>query len=83
MDRFDRIAQLHRIFRNHRLPVPLAEIKTQLECSERTARRYIKFLQDYMGAPLEFDRIRNGWHYLDAPGGPFELPGFWFTPSEL
>lgn len=36
---------------------------------------------EYLDAPIQYDRERNGYYY--ASGKRFELPGLWFTPSEL
>ncbi len=55
----------------------------QMDCSESTARRLVRALRDEMGAPLVYDRTRNGWRYDEHPERRFELPGLWFTPDEL
>lgn len=82
MDRFDRIYQLHHLLSSARHPVPRRRIEEELECGERTAKRTIQAMRDYLGAPIEYDRERNGYHY-DQRQGAFELPGLWFNPSEL
>lgn len=51
-----------------------------LEVSSRTVHRDIEFLRDRLGAPLVFDRIRNGYAYRD-PG--FALPLLHLTEGEL
>ena len=83
MDKFDRIFQLHTLLHSRRLPVALKVINNELECSERTARRIIALLRDYLGAPIEYDRERNGYHYAQDRQGLYELPGLWFAPDEL
>ena len=82
MDRFDRIYQLHHLLANARLPVSRRRIQEELECGERTAKRIIQAMRDYLGAPIVYDREHNGYHY-DASPGEFELPGLWFNASEL
>lgn len=82
MDRFDRIYQLHHLLANARLPVPRRRIQEELECGERTAKRIIQAMRDYLGAPIVYDRERNGYHY-NTRLGEFELPGLWFNASEL
>ena len=82
MDRFDRIYQLHHLLANARLPVPRRRIQEELECGERTAKRIIQAMRDHLGAPIVYDRERNGYHY-DTRLGEFELPGLWFNASEL
>lgn len=89
MDKFDRIQQVHRVLLHHRQPVPMAELISQLECNEKTARRALYNLRDYMQAPVEYCKDRNGWHYniqsqADADlVEKLELPGLWLTAEEI
>lgn len=83
MDKLNRIYRLHHLFRSRRLPVALARIQEELGCSERTARRAIAELRDDAGAPIAYDRERNGFHYEGAGRDTFELPGVWFSADEL
>lgn len=80
MDRLNRVYRLHQLLVGRRVPVPRATLERELECSRATLTRMIGELRDQLGAPVEFDRERGGYHYTDAA---FELPGLWFTPSEL
>lgn len=82
MDRFDRIYQLHHLLDGLRVPRPLNRLAEDMECSERTVKRTIRYLRDFLHAPIVYDRERNGYHY-DQRQGAFELPGLWFNPSEL
>ncbi len=82
MDKFDRIYQLHHLLSGRRVPVPLAEVVSRLECSRATAYRLIDILRDYLGAPIERDSA--GYRYVERPDGPaYELPGLWFSAREL
>jgi proteasome accessory factor C len=83
VDRFDRIYALHRILRAARLPVPRLTLQEGLECSRATVSRIIAELRDFLGAPIEYDRSRNGYFYAEAQRKNFELPGLWFSASEL
>jgi proteasome accessory factor C len=83
MDKFDRIFQLHTLLHSTRFPVALETINTELECSERTSRRVIALLRDYLGAPIEYSRERNGYYYAQNEQSLYELPGLWFAPDEL
>jgi len=83
MDKFDRVYELHSLLSRRRRPVPLDVIKEEMECSTSTARRALHLLRDRLGAPLEYDRERNGWFYDVAGTGRYELPGLWFSPDEL
>ncbi len=56
----------------------------ELECSESTAKRCIRDLRDRFNHPIEYDAERGGYHYGKASDiDGFELPGLWFTESEL
>lgn len=80
MHAFDQVCALHRLLRQARLPVSRRRIEHELECSHATAARVIQKMRDYLGAPIKYDRERNGYYYEhDA----FELPGFWFRADEV
>ncbi len=56
----------------------------RLECSKSTLYRTINALKDTLHAPVEFDADAGGFKYDVARGSSaFELPGLWFTPTEL
>lgn len=84
MDKLNRIADLQRILKGRRTPIPLRRLMDQLECSESTARRLLSSYRDDFGAPVVFDRVAGGWS-LEGRGedGSNFLPGFWFKPDEL
>lgn len=83
MDRLQRIYRLHQIISSNRLPVSHSVLQEKIECSRATVNRIIQELRDYFNAPLEYDRERNGYHYALKPGETFELPGVWFSATEL
>ncbi len=85
MDRFDRIFALHQLFSSSRQPVSRQQIEQTLECSRATAKRIIDNMRDYLNAPIEYDRERNGYYYArdSEYGKMYELPGVWFNASEL
>ena len=84
MDRFDRIYHLHGLLSNRHTPLPLEQIKQQLECSKSTATRLVETLRDDLNAPLEYNREANGYFYNQkSPNKPYELPGLWFNAEEL
>ncbi len=80
MERFHRYYRLPRILSSRRLPVSRAVLERELECTRATVMRVIEELRNY-GAPVEYLREANGYRY--TPGKAFELPGIWFSPSEL
>jgi proteasome accessory factor C len=63
--------------------VPLKVLQDKLGCSRATARRYIDELKLYLNAPIEYDYGRKGYHYATRDGKIFELPGLWFSATEL
>ncbi|MDD5364589.1 MAG: YafY family protein [Gallionellaceae bacterium] len=80
MDRMQRIFKLHQILAARRYPVPRGQLEAELECSRASLTRIIAEMRDFFDAPIEFDKEAGGYRYSrDA----FELPGLWFTPSEL
>lgn len=85
MDRFDRIFALHQLLSSHRNPVSRQQIEQVLECSRATAKRIVDNMRDYLNAPIEYDRARNGYYYArdSVYGEMYELPGVWFNASEL
>jgi len=80
MDRMQRIFKLHQILAARRYPVPRGQLETELECSRASLTRIIAEMRDFFDAPIEFDKEAGGYRYSRAA---FELPGLWFTPSEL
>ncbi len=85
LDKFDRIYELHRIFRTRRTPISRHELMQRLDgCSEPTVYRLIRFMKDILGAPIEWDSDLEGYRYrLNAGEEPYELPGLWFNAKEL
>ena len=83
MDRLQRIYKLHRAVSSRRHPVSCQTLQNELECSRATVNRIIQEMRLYFNAPIEYDRQHNGYHYAPGDGQPFELPGLWFSESEL
>lgn len=80
MDRMQRIFKLHQILANRRYPIPRGQLESELECSRASLTRIIAEMRDFFDAPIEFDKEAGGYRYSREA---FELPGLWFTPSEL
>ncbi len=80
MNKFDRIYDLHRIFRQRRYPVAMQTLCDELECGEATVKRLIRLMREQFGAPI-FNVRGKGWRY--DPNIAFELPGMWFNADEL
>lgn len=79
----DRVFIAHRELKAARMPIPAARLREALgEASSKQLRRTLHYLRDVLQAPLDYDKRAKGWHY-DRTAPAFELPGLWFTPSEL
>lgn len=74
--RFWRIDQLIRSGRYPNVP----ELACDLEVSRRTIERDVAYMRDLLGAPIEYDRTRRGYHYTEAS---FQVPSVELTEGEL
>src|SRR6185295_9825829 len=83
MDKFDRIFRLHAILASRRTPIPLEDLMAKLECSKSTVLRTINALKNHLNAPIVFDVNAGGYKYAGDGSEMYELPGVWFTESEL
>ena len=84
MDRFDRIYSLHKILAARRTPISRNALEEKLESNRSTVKRTIGEMRLYLGAPICYDRKRNGYYYdTQADGHAFEIPGLWFNSNEL
>lgn len=83
MNSLQRIYKLHQAISSRRYPVSCQTLQDELECSRATVKRIIQELRLYFNAPLEYDRSRNGYCYAIGEGQSFELPGLWFSSTEI
>lgn len=83
IDKFDRFQLLHRHFLSHRRPIPVSRLAELLECTEKTVKRCIDQMRNYLDAPIEYFPEARGWHYADKDRDLYQLPGLWLTASEL
>ena len=84
LDRFDRIYALHRVLAGRRVALSQKELEARLECSRATVNRTIAAMRNFLNAPIEYDRERNGYLYAsEGIAENWELPGLWFSASEL
>lgn len=83
MDKFDRFQLLHRQFRSHRLPIPIGRLAIALCCTEKTVKRTIEQMQEFLDAPIHYFPEYRGWHYADRDQDLYQLPGLWLTGGEL
>lgn len=83
MDKTTRTYKLHRLLHGRRTVVTLQKIMEELDCSRATANRVIKEMREEFQAPIEYDYEREGYLYVKTDGKTFDLPGVWFSESEL
>lgn len=62
----------------------MEELKSELEVSQASVKRDIRFLRDRMGCPIEWVVKKQRYFLRELPGGGrYELPGLWFDASEI
>ena len=83
MDRMQRMYKLHQAISSRQYPISFQLLQEELECSRATVKRSIQEMRLYFNAPLEYDRSRNGYRYATEEGQAFELPGLWFSSTEI
>jgi len=77
------VVELHNILSASRYPVSTETLMQIMACSNSTIGRILRDMKNSYDAPIEFDRIKNGYYYNTNSGEIFELPGLWFNESEL
>ncbi|MDX8401094.1 MAG: WYL domain-containing protein [Mariprofundaceae bacterium] len=78
--RYELVYELDRLLKARRGPLPREEICERLEISPAHFKRLLRFMREYLQAPI-FNVRRRGYRY--DPTVAFELPGVWFSPEEL
>ena len=86
MDRTERFYKIELLIRT-RGSVPFADLMDELGVSRATLKRDLEYLRERMDAPIVYDRFANGYRF-DADGRDqrqvrHELPGLWFSESEI
>jgi predicted DNA-binding transcriptional regulator YafY len=76
MDRTERFYKIHRLLQAKGV-VKVAELLGELGVSRATFKRDLEYMRDRMNAPIEWDRERRGYRFVQpAIGAPrYELPG--------
>jgi len=84
MDRTERFYKIHQLI-SRKGTVPVQDFLSALDVSLATFKRDLEYLRDRLHAPIEWDRERRGYRYVEAmPDAPlYELPGLWFNASEI
>lgn len=84
MDRTERFYRIDQLL-HERQVVPLDVFLSELGISRATFKRDLEYLRERLHAPIVWDRDAGGYRFGGAsPEGPkYELPGLWFSASEL
>lgn len=83
MSRTERIYRIARLLSDKRV-VSRDLLLDDLEVSHATLKRDLEYMRDRLSAPIEWDRDSGGYRIgPDGGGGVWQLPGLWFTPSEI
>jgi predicted DNA-binding transcriptional regulator YafY len=80
----DRTERFYRIRRRliEKKALTRREIEEELEISHATFKRDIEYLRDRLNVPIIWSRERQAY-VLDPDAELAELPGVWFSPSEI
>ena len=86
MDRTERFYKIELLIRT-RGSVPFADLMDELGVSRATLKRDLEYLRERMDAPIVYDRFANGYRFdadaRDHRQVRHELPGLWFSESEI
>ncbi|NIA13599.1 MAG: WYL domain-containing protein [Nitrospiraceae bacterium] len=83
MDRTERFYKIERLLKTRRA-VSYGTFLEELGVSLSTFKRDIQYMRDRLNAPIVWDRGSKGYRFTDPFDGPvYELPGMWFSSSEL
>jgi predicted DNA-binding transcriptional regulator YafY len=81
MDRTERFYRIQQLLRQSR-SVPLRRFLRELEISLATFKRDLEYMRSRLNIPIVWDREIGGYR-IDKGVGVQELPGLWFSDSEI
>ena len=85
MDQTERLYKIERLLHQHKI-VSFSVLQAALEVSRATLKRDLDYLRTRLNAPIEWSRAAGGYRFT-APADPasaaHELPGLWFSSSEI
>ncbi len=85
MDRTARIYKIESLLRQRSF-VSFADFLVELEVSRSTLKRDLEYLRTRLNAPIEWVREAGGYQLArstEALAQSHELPGLWFSPTEI
>jgi predicted DNA-binding transcriptional regulator YafY len=81
MDRTERFYRIQQLLRRNRT-VPVQRFLSDLEISLATFKRDLEYMRSRLNIPIVWDREVGGYK-VDTASGVQELPGLWFSDSEI
>jgi predicted DNA-binding transcriptional regulator YafY len=81
MDRTERFYRIQQLLHQHR-SVPVERFLRELEISLATFKRDLEYMRSRLNIPIQWDREIGGYRFDNAVGVQ-ELPGLWFSDSEI
>ena len=85
MDRTERFYKIKELLRRHQV-ASFATLQAALEVSRSTLKRDLNYLSTRLNNPIAYRRELGGYRLEktdDASSRPHELPGLWFSPTEI
>ncbi|HQR04963.1 MAG: YafY family transcriptional regulator [Proteobacteria bacterium] len=84
MDRTERFYKIDQLLRERKV-VPFSLFVEKLDVSRATIKRDLEYLRNRLHAPIVWDRIAGGYCFESQPHAvaQYELPGLWFSASEI
>ena len=85
MDRTERFYKIKELLRQRKV-VSFAVLQAELEVSRSTLKRDLDYLSTRLNSPIAWSREAGGYRLVEAAGASgsqHELPGLWFSPSEI
>ncbi len=85
MDRTERFYKIKELLRQHKV-ASFATLQAALEVSRSTLKRDLSYLSTRLHNPIAYSRELGGYRIEkcdDASGSTHELPGLWFSATEI
>lgn len=85
MDRTERFYLIDKLL-SERRQASFAELLERLSVSPATLKRDLEYMRNRLGAPIVWDRDERAYRFegrQNEQGGQYELPGLWFSASEI
>ena len=85
MDRTERFYKIKELLRQHKV-ASFATLQAALEVSRSTLKRDLNYLSTRLHNPIAYRRDLGGYSLddtEDASSRPHELPGLWFSSTEI